>query len=85
MSSCEQFSAFHVCLSVLLAFLVLTAAPMSGTRSAGAHQQAEQQAQEDAHYRQQAAQHDAQEQAFCEKNAGAVDTQAYEPSPGQTR
>ena len=33
--------------------------------------------QQDAYYRQQAAHQDAQEQAFCQKNAGPVDTLAY--------
>ena len=81
MSSCEQFSAFHARLSVLLAFLALAGCTHAWDADGGAAWQAQQdaaaQAQQDAYYRQQAAQQDANERAFCEKNAGAVDTQAY--------
>ena len=69
MSSCEQFSAFHVRLSVLLAFLALAGCTHDWDADGGdawrAQQAAEQQAQQDAYYRQQAVRQDAQEQAFC--------------------
>jgi hypothetical protein len=81
MSSCEQFSAFHARLSVLLAFLTLAGCTHDWDADGGAawraQQAAEAQAQQDAYYRQQAARADAQEQAFCERNAGPVGTQPY--------
>jgi hypothetical protein len=81
MSRREQFSAFHARLSVLLAFLALAGCThdwdADGGKAWRAQQAAEAQAQQDAYYQQQAAPQDAQEQAFCEKNAGPVGTQPY--------
>ena len=81
MSSCEQFSAFHARLSVLLAFFALAGCTHAWDADGGdayyAQQRADEQAQQDAYYRQQAAQTDAQEQAFGEQNAGPVGTQPY--------